>query len=482
MTMPLQIRLAEHVTLAVPPHLGSITTYVLLEQETWFEKELSFLCRWMEPGMTVVEVGANLGVYALAMARWIGPRGHLFAYEPGSEARGLLAQSRAVNAASNLDIFDVALSDRDRAGRLLFGHSSELNTLGEAGDGEQISVTSLDSESAKRGWGSPEFLKIDAEGEEERILAGAHGMLSRHSPLIMFEIKAGTVVNQNLPVRFQELGYRLFRALTGAAILVPFDSRRPLDPFELNLFAAKPDRVRSLRDKDLLVEDIPTWAPDSAAVSHGLSLLRRCAFARAFGHVLDDARDVDPSYADALAAFAAWRTPALPAATRCAALFHAYRILADLCNRAPTTARFSTFARLAWEGGWRGESVVALRQMAAYTRRHPFTPTEPCWPANPRFDDIPADHDSALWFATGVAEQLERAQSFSSYFGGVSPWLAWLCEQPTTSREMHRRRALLEARGGINPIVPSPLRTDAPDHLNARIWRAGLVPGTRVDR
>ena len=101
---PLRIRLSDHVTLAVPPRLNSITTYVLLEQETWFEKELSFLSRWLKPGMTAIDVGANLGVYALPMARLVGPQGHIFAYEPGSEARRLLEQSRDINAASNLEI------------------------------------------------------------------------------------------------------------------------------------------------------------------------------------------------------------------------------------------------------------------------------------------------------------------------------------------------------------------------------------------
>src|SRR6516225_1120287 len=100
-SVPLRIHLSNHVTLAVPPSLNSITTYVLLEQETWFEKELNFLSRWLKPGMTAIDVGANLGVYALPIARLVGPNGRVFAYEPGSEARGLLKESRDINVASN---------------------------------------------------------------------------------------------------------------------------------------------------------------------------------------------------------------------------------------------------------------------------------------------------------------------------------------------------------------------------------------------
>lgn len=479
---PLQIRLSNSdVRLAVPPRLSAITTYVLLEQETWFEKELSFLGRCLKPGMTAIDVGANFGVYALPMARLVGPRGRVIAYEPGLEARSLLQQSREINSAANLEIVGLALSDSEREGRLVAGSSSELSALGDVGDGEMVNITTLDIESAKNRWGSPDFIKIDAEGEEERIVAGGREFFGRNSPLVMFEIKAEGAIHAGLLTSFQDIGYRIFRLLVGAPILVPVEPGVAIDPFELNLFAAKPDRAKLLQDAGHLVDQVSTWEPSSYAISNGLSLLRRQAFARAFGRTLEDADRIDPDYAKALAAFAAWRTESLPARSRCAALFFAYRTLAALCNVSPTTARYSTFARLAWEGGWRGESVVALRQMAAYMQQNPFRPTEPCWPANPRFDEIPMADDPARWFATAVLEQLERAQSFSTFFSGASPWLGWLCEQPAVSLEMHRRRTLLEASKGMNPIVPSCLRKAASDHLNVRIWRSGKVPGARVE-
>jgi hypothetical protein len=43
---------------------------------------------------------------------------------------------------------------------------------------------------------------------------------------------------------------------------------------------------------------------------------------------------------------------------------------------------------------------------------------------------------------------------------------------------MERRRVLLAARASQRPSVSSRLRTAAPDHLNADVWRAGQVPGT----
>jgi hypothetical protein len=126
----LDLKLSDAVTLAVPASLHAITTYVLLEQETWFEKEMGFLRHWLRPGMTAVDIGANLGVYSLPMARLVGLTGRVFAYEPGSKTRGFLERSRELNGTSNLEIASQALSNGEREGYLVFGGSSELNALG----------------------------------------------------------------------------------------------------------------------------------------------------------------------------------------------------------------------------------------------------------------------------------------------------------------------------------------------------------------
>jgi FkbM family methyltransferase len=166
----LELKTSTEVTLAVPASLQSITTYVLLEQDAWFEKEIDFLRNWLQPGMTVIDIGAKVGVYAVPMAQWVGRNGRAFAYEPGSETRAFLERGGELNAAANLQILPFVLSDGVREGRLVFGVSSELNALGDGGFGETVRITSLDSEEAAHGWPSPDFIKIDAEGEEERII------------------------------------------------------------------------------------------------------------------------------------------------------------------------------------------------------------------------------------------------------------------------------------------------------------------------
>ena len=63
--------------------LFCISTFVLLEQGKWFEREVDFIYRFAKPGMVALDIGANIGIYTLALASTLGASGKVFAYEPG---------------------------------------------------------------------------------------------------------------------------------------------------------------------------------------------------------------------------------------------------------------------------------------------------------------------------------------------------------------------------------------------------------------
>ena len=106
--------------------------------------------------------------------------------------------------------------------------------------------------------------------------------------------------------------------------------------------------------------------------------------------------------------------------------------------------------------------------------------SEPFWPAAARFDGISPGGKRAEWLLVSAFEQLERAAGFSSTFLRSQLDLDWLCAQPFVSAEMERRRVLQHAAAGERTEVPARLCVAADDHLNAEVWRAGLVPNTFV--
>ena len=421
------VRLSDGVTLAVPASLNSISTYVLLEQETWFEKESAFVRRWLRPGMTVIDIGASIGVYSLPMARQVAPGGRVVAYEPASEPRRLQEISRQLNGANNLEIVAAALSNAERQGHLVFGASSELNSLGNTGPGEDVRITSLDREEVVRAWQSPDFVKIDAEGEEERIITGGRVFFDRHSPLVLFEIKAGTVINTRLRSAFIGIGYECYRALAGEPVLVRCDPREPLDGYELNLFAAKPDRARRLAEEGLLVDPLQTWTPDANARSAAVAFLRTRPFMAPFATSIDFDGTLDQNYLDGLAAYSVWHDGTRALAQRCAALAYAFGALQTACRRAPSVARLSTFARCAWDWGRRTECVAALQQLLQISNRVARPPSEPFWPACARFDEIVASAGQGRnWFSPRPSNNWSAPSPIHRYFPGIPPtWHAF---------------------------------------------------------
>ncbi len=476
----LQLKLSDGITIAVPASLASFTTNVLLEQESWFEKEIDFVRRYLRPGMTVIDIGANLGVYSLSMARTVGPVGQVFAYEPGSEARELLGRSRDLNGLRNLHIAALALSDTDRDGYLTFGQSSELNALGDPASGargETVSITTLDAEDRARGWAPPDFVKIDAEGGEEQIIIGAHDFFSKYSPLVMFEIVAAGQPNTRLRSLFRGMGYRLYRSLADIPILVPVDHEE-LDSYEINLFAAKSDRAGAMFRDGLLVDDVESWSPDESQVREGIGHLRHAAFASSFPVIFSDLARVDTDYRKSLAAFAICNSDA-SAQTRCSALAYACHSMIELCERAPSAARLSTLARVAWHWGRRSHCVRATNTLFGMIEQAPLQLMEPFWPACPRFDKIAPAEDGKMWFMVSAMEQMERAEIFSGIFGTTVTVLKWLWERPFVSADIDRRTVLTVFRAGGKWTIPKRLTIESPDNLNADIWRSGLVPGLR---
>src|SRR5215471_2817272 len=105
----------------------SITAYVLIEQEDWFEKEIAFVRRLLQPGMRAIDIGANYGTYTLAMARAVGPDGRVWAYEPADATARYLRKSIARNGLANVEMVQAALSNRTGTGRLHLDSQAELN-------------------------------------------------------------------------------------------------------------------------------------------------------------------------------------------------------------------------------------------------------------------------------------------------------------------------------------------------------------------
>jgi FkbM family methyltransferase len=204
------------VTLVVQPSLNSIVTSVLLGEGDWFESEMEFWRSWLKPDMTVIDVGANAGVYTFSAATRVGAGGKVIAIEPFPACVSYLKETCRVNQFDWVKVYGAAASDRTGRVRLSIQGASELNEV-IAEDVEvnpeqsvEVSCLTLDDLIDAEHLTTVNFLKLDAEGHEINVLRGAQRLLADFSPVILYENIAGSQGSNVEVAQFLvEHGYRL---------------------------------------------------------------------------------------------------------------------------------------------------------------------------------------------------------------------------------------------------------------------------------
>lgn len=235
--------------LAVEPSLKSIVTNVLLAEGDWFEREMEFWRTQIQPGMTVIDVGANAGVYTLSAAQRVGPSGRVLAVEPFSGCVQLLQETCRVNQIDWVTVCAGAASDRTGQAYLQLQAASELNELVAVDDDqppenvEAVACFTLDSLIDTHQLDRVDFLKIDAEGHEISVLRGSDRLLQNHQPVIIYENISGhgnnnTEVGQLL----MQYNYRLCRYQPYTQKLIPIDMQDVVKT-RLNLIAIPQTKV-----------------------------------------------------------------------------------------------------------------------------------------------------------------------------------------------------------------------------------------------
>ena len=136
----------------------------------------------LRPGMTVVDVGANLGYYSLLASRLVGTSGRVIALEPNSENCRLLLSSLRLNGSTNVELLPVA-ADVATGWAYYSTHVGSNGGLIDGGDllahpGVVVPTFRLDELVS----GRVDFLKMDVEGAEGRVVRGATGIIERDRP------------------------------------------------------------------------------------------------------------------------------------------------------------------------------------------------------------------------------------------------------------------------------------------------------------
>jgi FkbM family methyltransferase len=185
--------------------LGNDLSQAIFVGRSFEPNELALLDAILEPGMVVVDGGANEGVYSVFAAQRVRPNGTVLAFEPSPREHERLLANLRLNRLDNVVVRQAALDESVGTARVAvaaYGHEGQ-NTIGEVVANPlvqtarriQVETTTLDEAVAEAGLARVDVIKLDVEGFEPAVLRGASATLERFAPILQLEVEEGALAS-----------------------------------------------------------------------------------------------------------------------------------------------------------------------------------------------------------------------------------------------------------------------------------------------
>ena len=182
---------------------------------TWEPKVIGAVTDTVKAGMTVIDIGAHIGYYALLFAKCVGPHGRIFAFEPLPCNFALLQKNVLLNDLQNVYAVDQAVFSSTREIEITVpddqpnpGNGSMHNEIGKKH--YTVKAISLDDYCEKLAL-RPDILKMDVEGAEYEVLIGAKKTIHRCQPSLFIELHHfdGNLGANPVPELLTSWGYQI---------------------------------------------------------------------------------------------------------------------------------------------------------------------------------------------------------------------------------------------------------------------------------
>jgi len=217
---PLATQLCDDITIRYSPR-GNVSRDIYIGQ---FEHDVvSFLKQYVCPGMVVMDLGANVGVYTLLCAKFVGEKGQVHSFEPTPFTFQQLQNNVHLNRFSWVHLNELAVSATAGQCSFFVYEQCGMNSMNkQAWVGKplrqiMVNTISLDEYVEARNMTRIDLIKMDVEGAELQVLKGGKNLLSGpNAPVLICEFTDKTTSNFGyqtsvLRENLEAFGYKLFR-------------------------------------------------------------------------------------------------------------------------------------------------------------------------------------------------------------------------------------------------------------------------------
>ena len=179
------------------------------EYGEYSEGEVDLFRQCLGPGDVALDIGANFGSHTLPLARLVGTSGKVFAFEPQRILFQILCGNVALNELPNVHALPVAVgraAGHAKVPALDYRGANNFGGISLVGSqGEDVPVVTLDQLEVTRAT----LIKIDVEGMELDVLAGATATLARCRPILYVENDRAEKA-EALVAHVRDAGYRMW--------------------------------------------------------------------------------------------------------------------------------------------------------------------------------------------------------------------------------------------------------------------------------
>jgi FkbM family methyltransferase len=189
------------------------------------EEETAVFLPLLREGMTVLDIGANVGFFSLLIAQRVGKTGRVYAFEPVPSIFARLKENIALNGFENIVPVQIAISSSSGRANMAVYHGSSSLFRRVSGEVVEVPIERLDDFVEGEGIERVDAIKLDVEGAELHVIRGADKTIRRFKPIMMVEInpdtlKAAGTTPQELFDAIVSYGYKAHVIRKGKAVPV----------------------------------------------------------------------------------------------------------------------------------------------------------------------------------------------------------------------------------------------------------------------